>query len=80
MKRMPHSPHMSSRPKTDINPVFVDDPTITRLNTKNFLRSAPNLNYDSNSYSETQIVIKDYSSDEEKLDREFRKCFTTFTI
>lgn len=75
MQRLSHSSQMSSqlKPRTDISPVFVDDPTITRLNTKNFLRSAPNLSYDSNSYSETQIVVNDYSSDEEKVDKEFRK-------
>ena len=54
-------------------PVFVDDPTITRINTKNYIKSAPNINYNTNSYSETQIIIKDYSSEDEKFDKNFRK-------
>ena len=83
MKRLSQSSHMAF-PKgvaTPIDPVFVDDPTLTRLNTKNYLRSAPDLSCDTNSYnsySETQIVIKDYSSDDEKLDKDFRKAFLLF--
>ena len=81
MKRLSHSSSQMSFPRStpvkehisQIDPVFVDDPTVTRLNSKNHLRSAPNLNWDTNSYSETQIVIKDYSSDDEKLDKDFRE-------
>ena len=78
MKRISQSSHMTF-PKaakehiSQIDPVFVDDPTITRLNTSIQLRSAPNVNWETNSYSETSIVIKDYSSDDDKFDKDFRK-------
>ena len=72
-------PNIRESVMPNIDPVFTTDPSVTRLNTKNYLNSIPNGNNDdsvddiSNSYSETQIVIKDFGEDDEKFDKDFRK-------
>jgi len=57
---------------TNINPVFVDDPAVTKLNTQNYLRNEPKLNpLNSFDTSSTPVIIKDYSNDDGKFDKSF---------
>jgi hypothetical protein len=65
------TPRYRGSVSSSLNPVFVEDPVVTKLNTKNYLKNERKLN-SIDSIDDTSVIInKDYNNDGEKFDTNF---------
>ncbi len=64
------TPRYRESVSSSLNPVFVEDPVVTRLNTKNYFKNVRKLN-SIDSIDDTAVIIKDCNNDDEKFDTNF---------